>query len=397
MTIPKEIRIGILLTLPRLEKKKDELVCENKERWWLKDVQNKYCIKRQNKNCCPGDVSIGKYIESKYKIKVDYIMPREITKERLKKNTVNFMLIYDLLEAFHSSKTPEKKRRYQELVKVLSEAKNIYPPYDYQQLINDKSKYIKHLSKKKKTRVIPTFSITRQQYNRFGKTHQQRVQKTAQSIINRAKKQGWKKFIAKPIFGQESIGFKAFDPEKIEQQVPKYVDKMFNDKKTIYPGILIQKYIEGFDKENPEIRMYFIDEDYKYSVITTDTKVTIPKNEKGTEPVPGFNQLKLFAKQTLKGLPPIKINGKKLPKLLTRIDIACQQKFKKPWVCNEVEFVPSLYIEDINGIPEIPLGDGMVKIARIINGESPKIKTHKMKFKTQFGEPQGFMSFWPFS
>ena len=380
MVLKKEIRIGILLTLPRLEKKKDELVCENKDRWWLKKVQNKYCIKRDNKLCCPGDVSIGKYIETKYNIKVDYIKPSEITKERLKKNTVNFMLIYDLLEAFHSSKTPEKKRKYNNLVKVLSEANNIYPPYQYQQLINDKSKYIKHLSKKKKN-VIPTFSITRQQYNRFGKTKQQRIQNTTKSIINKAKRNGWNKFIAKPIFGQESIGFKAFDPQKINKQVPKYVDKMFNDKKTIYPGILIQKYIEGFDKENPEIRMYFIDEDYKYSVITTDTKVTIPKNEKGSEPVPGFNKLKMFAKETLKGLPPIVINGKKLPKLLTRIDVACQKKFKKPWVCNEVEFVPSLYIEDINTIPEIPLGDGMVKIAKIINGEKSKIKIPRMTFK----------------
>ena len=63
-------------------------------------------------------------------------------------------------------------------------------------------------------------------------------------------------------------------------------------------------------------------------------------------------------------LPPIKMKGKTLPRLLTRVDVGCEKKFAKPWIVNEVEFVPSLYIENVNYIPEIKLGDQMVKIVK---------------------------------
>lgn len=349
------IRIGIILTKASSEKKKDELLNRNStKRPWLKNTPNKYCIYRDNKCCLPGDVSIGMYIRETYQnIRIDFIKVNEITKDRLKQNDMNFLIIYDLLEAFHNMKD---KVKYEQIKKALLESKNVYPSPKYQKFVNDKSIYIKHLNKKK-VPVIPTFHY-------YYKSYINQKEQTVEKIINRVKRQGWDQFIAKPIYGQESIGFKKFKKNlnQAKKELKEYLKKILEQEKK--PGVLIQKYIEGFDKNNPEIRMYFIGEEYQYSVITTDKFVSLPKEEKGTKDVPKFKELKKFASDVLKKLPKITINKTKVPKLLTRIDIACQKKFSKPWIVNEIEFVPSLYIEDINLIPEPKLGDMMVKITK---------------------------------
>ncbi len=59
-----KLRIGILLTRAKAEKKKDELVnIESRKRPWLKLAKDKeyrhLTIKRGNKTCVPGDVSVS--------------------------------------------------------------------------------------------------------------------------------------------------------------------------------------------------------------------------------------------------------------------------------------------------------------------------------------------------
>lgn len=363
-----KLRIGIILTKPSSEKKKDELLaCTSTKRPWLNQILKtngfkQYCIKNHNnKHCVPGDVSIGMYILYKYpNIQVDLIAPKDITRERLKGNTINFLIIYDLLEAFHNLK---KAKDYERIKDALMKSNNIYPPPNFQKFVNDKSVYIKHL-KNKKVRVIPTFDILRKAVEKKG------IPRTVEYVSNKTKSQKWKQFIAKPILGQESSDFKKFSKDEItaKKELTAYFDKkLLHNKKVKYPGILIQKYIEGFDKKNPEIRLYFIDGIYQYSVITTDKTVTLPRSERGTTHIKNFAQLKKFAKRVVNSLPDIKMKGLRLPRLLMRIDVACQPNFGKPWIVNEIEFVPSLYIEDIKQIPEPKLGDTMVKIAKKIS------------------------------
>lgn len=349
-----KLRIGILLTRAKAEKKKDELVnVESRKRPWLKLAKDReyrnLTIKRGNKTCVPGDVSVGMYVKWNWNnVDVDFIHPHEISKERLKKNDLNFMLIYDLLESFHV----DKKGIFEKFKNTLKNANNVYPPYYYQKMINNKCLYINHLGKSKSP-VIPTYCITKETYNKYG------TKKTLKMLEGQLKKKQWEKFIGKPVYGQESIDFKKFNNFS-EKQVSKYMKKGFKK----YPGLIFQKYIEGFDKANPEIRMYFIGNDYKYSVITNDKTVKIPKSEQGTEKVNNKEELIKKGKQTMNKLPPIKMKGKTLPRLLTRVDVGCEKKFAKPWIVNEVEFVPSLYIENVNYIPEIKLGDQMVKIVK---------------------------------
>jgi hypothetical protein len=347
------IRIGILLTRSKAEKKKDELVNINsKKRPWLKNSDKNYnslTIKRGNKICVPGDVSIGLYILWNWKnIEIDFIHPHEISLKRLHSNDINFMLIYDLLESFHV----DKRKIFEKFKNTLKKCNNVYPPYYYQKFINNKCSYINHLDKNKSP-VIPTFCIMKDTYNKKG------MSKTIKLLRNEVEKNEWDIFIGKPVYGQESIDFKKFNSFN-EASLRKYLGNGFKK----YPGLIFQKYIDGFDKSNPEIRLYYIGDKYKYSVITNDKTVKIPKSEQGTEKVNNKEKLIKTGKKAIDNLPNIKMKGKILPRLLTRIDVGCEKNFRKPWIINEVEFVPSLYIENVNFIPEIDMGDQIVKIAK---------------------------------
>lgn len=347
------VNIGIILTRKNAEKKKDELVnIQSHKRPWLK-LASEYkhlTVKRGNKICVPGDVSIGLYILWNWNnVNVDFILPTEISPSRLKKNDLNFMLIYDLVESFHV----DNKKLFEKFRDTIKNADNVYPPYYYQKMINNKCLYINHLGKKK-CPVIPTYCVTKETFSKYGK------KRAIEEIKSKVSK--WEKFIAKPVYGQESIDFKKFNNFS-EKTVSNYVSKGFKK----YPGLIFQKYIDGFDKSNPEIRMYFVGNDYKYSVITNDKTVKIPKSEMGTENVQGHSELIRKGKEIMGKLPQIKIKGKNVPRLLTRVDIGCEKNYKKPWLLNEVEFVPSLYIENVNFIPEISLGDRMVEITKKVS------------------------------
>ena len=361
----KKIKIGIICTRASSEKKKDELLnCNSNLRPWLKDTPKQFCIYRTRRGirqcCVPADVSVGMYIKYTYdNVDVDIIPYKDISCKRLKQNTINFMLIYDLLEAFHNTKS---KAEYNRLKDALMKSKNVYPPPQFQQFVNDKSKYIPYLNKKK-VNVIPTFKRSYKQLQRVG---------VSKDILNEVKQKKWNTFIAKPIFGQESIGFKKFttikdnNDQKVIQEIKHYIKhfktKLEKGKPEHLPGIIFQKYIEGFDKNNPEIRMYYINGKYQYSIVTTDKKVSVPKQEKGTLQVKPYKELQQFSKTVLNRLPKV-LKGTGSP-LLIRVDIACQKNFSKPWIVNEIEFVPSLYIEDISKIPEPNLGDTMIEITK---------------------------------
>jgi hypothetical protein len=366
-------KIGIICTKASSEKKKDELLsCYSTKRWWLLNTPKKYCINRLNKytkkvdECTAGDVSVAMYIKENYKdILVDIIPVKEITIERLKSNDMNFLLIYDLLEAFHNIKD---QQLYKRIHSALSRSRNIYPPYSFQRYINDKSKYIKDLGKKK-IKVIPTFKCNHNDFMKFGSEN---------GILRKVKSKNWDEFIVKPLFGQESIGFKKFSPikegeHKVLEEIKKYklnTYKKIKGGNRSLPGVIFQQYIKDFDTGIPEIRMYYICEKYQYSIVTSGNKVSIPSQEGGTKYIcpSKFKKLKQFSYNIIKKLPKIKINSKIVPKLLIRVDIACGKDFKEPWLVNEVEFVPSLYIEDIRSVPEPLLAKTIVQITKKVVG-----------------------------
>lgn len=350
----RTLKIGILLTRAKAEKKKDELVSvRSKKRPWMADnVPKGVSIQRNGIPHVPGDVSVGLYVQWNWKnVKIDFIHPHEVSPKRLKQNDINFTLIYDILESFHVDPKPT----YRKFKDALKTSSNVFPPYYYQKFINNKCSYIMYLGKKREN-VIPTYCMMNETFVKRGIT-------SLEQTLTKKLTQWGDAFIAKPVYGQESKFFKKFKRASIGgKPFRAYVKKVMSK----YPGIVFQKYIEGFDKKNPEIRMYFIGNEYCYSIVTNDKMVKIPRQENGTQTVPHFKALIQMGHRVVRKLPPIKIQGTSVPRLLTRVDVACGPKFAQPWLVNEVEFVPSLYIEDINFIPEIDLGDQMMAIAKKI-------------------------------
>ena len=99
------INIGIVITNPRSERKKQELVVYSRRRPWCKNVKLKYMVNRKGVLSIPGDIAIGYYIMYKYKnVKVDFISPSEISVKRFHSNDLVFIIIYDLLESFHTDR-----------------------------------------------------------------------------------------------------------------------------------------------------------------------------------------------------------------------------------------------------------------------------------------------------
>jgi len=348
----KEMKIGILLTRPKSEQKKDEVISiKSKKRPWAKLALKKHTIAKK----VPGDVLVGCYLEHKYpNVSVDYIRPEEITAKRLKKNDLNFMIIYDLLEAFHV----DGKRHAEKLTEILKNANNVYPPFKYQQFVYNKCNYYTYLSGKR-LQVVPSYCLRKEKWD--SKTMSER-KKYTQEIIDRLKNNKWEKYIAKPVFGQESKDFKKFNSLSYIV-LYRYLSKMFKK----YPGVILQEYIKGFDKENPEVRMYFVGNDYKYSIITTNTKVwELGKKKK----IKGIGKYKHLANRTLRVLPKMKVNKITLPRLLTRIDVASGLEGKRSHFINEIEFVPSLYIQDHKHLIDKMLGDQIYKIMKIYKTRS---------------------------
>ena len=374
-----KLRIGLILNFKKAEKKKDEMLNSNsRKRKWLslatKIDCKKHTIKIGKKYFVPDDVALGCYIKSVYKnVIIDYITPGEISTRRLKKNHLNFVFIYDLLEAFHLS----DKKKYSAYKNALKNSNNVYPPFKYQKFINNKCIYYKYLANKK-IPVAPTHCVSREKW--YIKDPNKYVDK----IIGKVKANKWESIITKPVYGQESIDFAKFSSCPLKKsdlscrknQLMKYFKRNIPK----YKSIVIQEYIPGFDKNNPEIRAFFINGKYMYSIITTDKRVGRPIEEGGKFKIKAFGYVKRLANRVMNSLPTFDLPKKYKNSILTRIDIGSGlEGVPHGYFVNEVEFVPSLYIEELDPdkFPVIEkIGNSLVDIAKIYSKRKRLTKTH---------------------
>jgi len=282
---------------------------------------------------------VGHYIKHACQgedVDVDLILPHEISVERFGKNDLNFLLIYDLLEAFHTDKTEDKKV-YAALKQCLSDCENIYPPLDYQELIYSKIKYYNFL-KENEVDILPTLTMTTEEYHELG--HDEAVKK----VLGQVSSGSWGRFICKPVYGQESKDAKFFQPTH-----KKLLANYFSRCMKKYPGIVVQKAVEGFGSElkSPELRMYYMGDKYKYSVCWCKKAILTPQSEGGRLDAP-MDVLRKTTREILDKLPKMVMpNGAVLPRLTTRLDMGYMIDGKVQPFVNEVEFVPSLYCEDV--------------------------------------------------
>jgi len=296
--------------------------------------------KRSGTHGIPTDVATGAYIQHVLKqkdVEVDFITPKEISKERLKANDLNFLLIYDILEAFHTDKSVDRTT-YNTLKTCLLGAKNVYPPRKYQEFVYSKINYYNYL-KENKVNVLPTFTMTTEEYNKLG--HDVAMER----VLEFWNQEGIRSVIAKPVYGQEGKDVEFFAPT--DKGPTGALSAYFRKCMKKYPGLVVQKMVQGFGNTaaSPELRMYYLGNKYRYSVCATRNSITHPKAEGGSLDAP-LRKLKDVTKKILKKLPPMVMpNGARLPRLITRLDMGYRVDGKYQPFVNEVEFVPSLYAE----------------------------------------------------
>jgi len=295
---------------------------------------------------------------------VDYIRPKEISKARLAENDINFLIIYDLLESFHIDRSRGKKV-YHKLLDTVRTLDNIFPNWELQEFIGSKLLYYNHF-KQVGIPIAPTHTLTREEFSEqvsleiaaggdMGATD-----RVVEKILTRIKNENWGKFIAKPVLGQESKSCRTFRPSvNLQKMFTKYVVTTLKK----YPGLIFQKFIDGFGQsvDVPEVRTYWVGQEYQFSMVATKQKVFCLAGEGGRPQGRKQNGVmrlpKLANLDTLKDIAQRVIDvlqskvlrssdGATLPLLMTRVDMGVMRDGEfKPWV-NEVEYVPSYYVED---------------------------------------------------
>jgi len=403
----QKYRIGIVLTDPKNEGKKEEIIsmCDTApSRPWTEGVDfvkhPDFRIDRKSYLLVDNvevprtvgiatDVSIGEYIRMYHgnNFDVDYISADNLTTKRLEGNDINFLVIYDLLESFHIDRT-KGKRHYNNFLQVISNARNVFPNWNYQQFVYSKLQYYEYFQANG-IPICPTYTLSQEKYQQLTTRAQEiggDMKQVSDELFDHIVTLGWRRWIAKPVYGQEKKACKTFYPKDIhKERFARYVRETMAK----YPGIIFQKFIRGFGEtvECPEVRMYYIGDEYKFSMVATARKMYTLDHEGGTpKGRPQNGALILDPKIKMERLHEIARNvmahlKKKLflrdeegspvtdlPLFVTRVDLGCIQEGEfKPWV-NEVEFVPSFYIEDHTHLLDASAGEQAVKIAKAFLG-----------------------------
>jgi len=397
--------IGILLTESKNEAKKEEIISLRKRvppRPWIKNidfnVNPDFKIERQPYRLAykdteiphtvgvATDVSIGEYIKHYHgdEFEVDFIRPKEISKERLAQNDINFTLIYDLLESFHTDRTRGKKifANFQDIIKS---SPNVFPNWEYQEFIDSKLIYYEFF-RDNGVPIAPTITLSKENYaaevaKEAATEPEGAADRVAVRILRKIQSEEWGKFIGKPVFGQEAKACKTFkSPKNAETRFAKYVRETMAK----YPGLIFQKFIDGFGQTVtcPEVRMYYVGDEYQFSIVAGTERIYTLHNEGGQPPSKGHNgRLKLDSRISLDTLKEIAArvivvlkqklilktpggDSQNLPLLMTRVDMGCMQGDEfKPWV-NEVEFVPSYYMENHTHPIDASVAKQIVKITK---------------------------------
>lgn len=383
------LSIGIIISPFQSEEvHKRELVPISSKRPWLFNLPEEYTLfdvqyfyneddseETEQTLYTTDDISICFYLKCKYShlARIDIIPANELTMARLKANHVNFLVIYDILEAFHT--LPSAK--YQNFKSILETATNIFPTPEIQKLINFKHHYY-HYLQKHNIPVLDYYVI----HNQNKTSYHDDIKK----FLQFREEYEWNHFVAKPLYGQESNGFKAFYEESDFELLEKYVEDKFNMK---YPGIIFQNFIRSFaTARNKEVRCFFIDGVYKYTIYTWNKNQSIEVAHVDGQSIPVELQEYIFlAHKTFEVLPKVTYFGVAFNPILLRVDM-CHTEDGDLFV-SEIEFVPSLFLHDLektNIQTDVLIADKMIEYAQrfVVEALPKKYKSENMKYMVLF-------------
>jgi len=274
------------------------------------------------------DVAIAMNIKLNYpNLIVDIILPKEITKKKLKKNDVNFILGYDCLNAINNDPYVKKfsdETGLEELYDIYSDKTcKIFPPFNHNEFTWNKKKY---LTKYQKNNIPISSSI-------FFKPNSNK-----QKLLNQIKSYGWYNFIIKPIGGTTAFGFKKFLLKECFKDLNILTE--YFEENYIYKEFIIQEFIKGFDTYG-EIKMIWINNEFSYAVnIKRKELFNDKENVKFVDNKKVLDECKKIGEKALNLFPPIIVGNKKVKPVMVRTDFTCclnNDDKKKKYYLNEVE------------------------------------------------------------
>lgn len=293
---------------------------------FLYDITPKKYLQYDNLNT---DVAICMVIKQSFpNITVDIILPKEISLERLKKNNVNFILGYDCINQILGEPYVRKfagKGGYKKLHSIYSnKSSKIFPPIEFLEFIWSKDKYLETMHKKS-VPITPTITIEKLNHQR---------------LLGAIQRKGWDEFIIKPVGGTIAVGVESFFLKQCLKDPTPLID-YFNENKDYYPKFLVQEKIKGF-KKHGEIKMYWINGEYSYSVNTPGaSKPGENYNVKLVKDGKVLDECINIGKKAINAIPKIKVGGKDVKPVLVRTDFTCCKENKKyspqNFFLNEIE------------------------------------------------------------
>ena len=337
------------------------IVGKNDEIYKDRTIKSKTPKKYLVDNHLQSDVAIAMIIKQNYPdIGVDIILPKDISRIRLKKNDVNFAIGYDCINAINEDPYVKKfstDESIDELYKIfMDKSCKIFPPFNHNNFTWDKKQYM--VKYKRNNIPIPDSIFFKPKGN-------------VSRLLNQIKSYKWNYFIMKPIGGTTGFGFKKF-----------YLNDCFEDLKILkdyleehdyYKEFIIQEYIKGFEKFG-EIKMFWINDQFSYGVNIKRKDVYSKETVKFVTDKKVLEECKKIGEKAVNLFPPIIVNKKKVKPVLIRTDFTCclnNDHKKKKYFLNEVENqIAHTYI-DKSGItyPTVPiLADAFVKKAQELIG-----------------------------
>ena len=280
-----------------------------------KKTPKKYLVdcydKGWKKNSLQVDVAIAMTIKEKYPgVKVDIILPKEISLVRLKKNDINFIVGYDYINAVNSD-PPIKKFNGEAGVKKLLDIykhkdSKVFPSYEHMNFIWDKKKYLMKL-KREKIPINPTLFI--------------KGSVSVPKLLAQISSYKWTEFIIKPIGGTTSYGVGIFKLKEVIEQPTKLMDYFIENSES-YNEFLVQSLIKGFKKYG-EIKTYWINGEFSYAINIIDTGVESEYRVEDIVDNKVLQKCKEIGEKVIKTIPKFKVLDKNTTPVCTRIDLSC--------------------------------------------------------------------------
>lgn len=326
---------------------------------WLKqgmkpfmDYVNDFGPGDADNNTVPSDVAMAAYMH--YHHPGDTItlinggQVEDITQQDLDEQDVIYV-IFDAIEVFHcgTRKTcPFESKKFEHMLAKTTAF--VYPHPDFHKYIINKPNYYSDL-RRANVPVAPFFSVTPNSVIKA-------PAKFKQQILNK----GWKGAIIKPSYAGYSLGIKVLkDVSRTKTSTIRDHFKKLREKG--FPNAVIQEFVPTFS-ENYEIRTYWINERYAYSVGTLTEAVGtgggLPitgfdtfVSEGGTLPDSILRQLKPVARKAIRSILQYPF---KHPYI--RVDFGCclrSDQCMDSYFVNEIETMAANMLADHTKYPAV--------------------------------------------